>query len=297
MQIIMKNIFRFLGIVCLVIVYSSCKRTKENKKHFSVIAYNVCDGLDSNAIRINTLVQWVKKQNPDVIAFEELNGFKQNSLEKLAKTWGHPYAVIEKESGYPVGITSRYPITHVYKMVKGMFHGCLFVETHGISFFVVHFSPFSSAKRLQEADSIIHYLKKERRLKTRTIVLGDFNSFSPFDSTFYTTTGIRDSMYAQQQRNKILRNLNAENQLDYQVMRSFMNQGLFDSYYLFHKNFEVSCPTKMYPNVPKSDLTCIDHILLSEDLKSQCQNVTLIKNAVTDTLSDHYPIRAIFNLK
>lgn len=83
---------------------------------------------------MNTFVQWAKRQNADIVAFEELNNFTQVSLSKFAMKWGHPYAVILKEIGYPVGITSKYPITNAYKLIKGMHHGCLYVEIKGISF-------------------------------------------------------------------------------------------------------------------------------------------------------------------
>jgi exodeoxyribonuclease III len=288
----MNYVFRIMGFLAIIFLYSSFKI--QERKRLSIIEYNVWDGFDSNADRAKTFVQWARKQNADVIAFEELNNFTQASFEQLAKSWGHPYAVIAKESGYPVGISSRYPITNVYKLIAGMHHGCLYAEVNGISFFVVHFSPFSSAKRLQEVDSVIKTLVEKNKQGDRTIVLGDFNAFSPYDSLFYAGSGIRDSMYAAQQKNSILRNLNDKNEVDYQVLRTFFKQGFSDGYSLFHKGFEASYPSKVYPDVPVSDKIKIDHILISKRLRRNCQEVEIIKDAVTDTLSDHYPVRAVF---
>lgn len=288
----MKYPFQWLTCSAILLLYASFTPPLERK--LSIIEYNVCDGFDSNATRINTFVQWARKEKVDVIALEELCGFTQASLERLAKTWGHPYAVIAKENGYPVGITSRYPITNVYKLIAGMHHGCLYAEVQGISFFVVHFSPFNSSKRLQEADSILYILKEKEKLTSRTIVLGDFNAFSPNDSVFYAGSGVRDSMLTAQKSNKILRNLNPQNQLDYQVLRSFLQQGFTDSYSLFHQNFEATYPTNMYPNEPLSEQINIDHIMISRELKGNCKDVEIIKDAITDTLSDHYPVKAIF---
>lgn len=284
---------KYLFFLSLLFFYSSFSRP--GKQQLTIIEYNICDGFDSNATRINTFVQWARKQNADVMALEELCGFTQASLSRLARSWGHPYAVIAKENGYPVGITSRYPITNVYKLIAGMHHGCLYAEVKGIGFFVVHFSPFSSSKRLQEADSVIHVLREKGRWQNRTVVLGDFNAFSPHDSAFYAGSGVRDSMYAGQQKNSILRNLNAQNEIDYQVLRSFLEQGFYDSFSLYHLQFDPSYPTNMYPNEPLSEQIRIDYILVPAELRNGCKQVEIIKDPVTDTLSDHYPVKAVLD--
>lgn len=178
-----------------------------------------------------------------------------------------------------------------------MHHGCLYAEIKGISFFVVHFSPFSSAKRLQEASAVIQLLKEKGKLKKRTVILGDFNAFSPNDSSFYAETGIRDSMYIAQQKNSVLQNLNEQHELDFQVIRAFMLAGFNDSFSLFNKTFIASYPSKVYFNVPLSEKIRIDHILLSGKMKTSCKKTEIIKDNVTDTLSDHYPVKAVFNVQ
>jgi exonuclease III len=287
----MKYILCLLTFTTLLLSFTSSKNKK--KTPFSVITYNVWNGFESESQRKNTFVAWARQQHADVIAFEELNNFTQDSFAALAATWGHPYAVILKEKGYPVGISSRYPITNVYRLITGMHHGCLYAEIKGISFFVVHFSPFSSARRLQEAGAVIRTLQEKERAGKPTIILGDFNSFTPYDSIFYTRTGIRDSMRLAQEKNKVLENLDKNNEIDYKVIRSFLDAGFYDGFSLFHKKFERGYPTKVYPAVPQSDNIKIDHILLSPEIKNACKKVEIIKDPVTDTLSDHYPVKAM----
>lgn len=288
----MKYILRLVAFSALLLLHASFMRPKPAT--FTVITYNVWNGFESEIPRRNSFVAWAKQQQADVIAFEELNNFTQASFAALAKSWGHPYAVIVKENGYPVGISSRYPITNVYKQIAGMHHGCLYAEIKGISFFVVHFSPFSSAKRLEEANAIIQTLQAKNKLQEKAIVLGDFNAFSPTDSLFYTTTHVRDSMYIAETNNKVLRNLNAQKQLDYQVVRTFLNNGFYDSFSLIHQPFDNSYPTKVFPGTTVSDLIKIDQVLLSAKMKASFKSAAIIKDAVTDTLSDHYPIREVF---
>lgn len=289
----MKHIIRFTAC-CLILCICASFSVKETPD-FTVISYNVWNGFESQDQRRDTFVRWAKGQNADVIAFQELNNFTQASFSELAKGWGHPYAVICKESGYPVGISSRYPITNVYKLKKDMHHGCLYAEVKGISFFVVHFSPFSSEKRLQEAANVFKILKEKQKLNKLTAVLGDFNAFSPKDSLFYSSAFTRDSMHLAEKSNKILQNLNEDNEIDYKVLHHFLDAGFSDGFSLFHKTFDNSYPSKVYP-VPVSGLSRIDHVLISEKLKEKCKRTAIIKDDVTDSLSDHYPVKAIFSL-
>jgi exodeoxyribonuclease-3 len=39
-------------------------------------------------------VKWVKQMDPDVLALQEVTGFTQASLEKLAESYGHSYALL-----------------------------------------------------------------------------------------------------------------------------------------------------------------------------------------------------------
>ncbi|MCH5599018.1 endonuclease/exonuclease/phosphatase family protein [Niabella ginsengisoli] len=156
----MKFVVRILPCVFILCCLATTAKPKP-KKTFSIITYNVWNGFESETQRRNTFVGWARQQSADVIAFEELNHFTQASFENLAKTWGHPYAIIVKEDGYPVGISSRYPIRNICKLIEGMHHGCLYAEINGMGFFVVHFSPFSSVKRLQESNAILKLLKKK----------------------------------------------------------------------------------------------------------------------------------------
>ena len=81
---------------------------KPDTRKIRVISYNVFNGFDwgKDRDRQERFVAWIREQDAGVVAMQELCGFTQESLSALAKQWGHPYAVIVKENGYPVGITS-----------------------------------------------------------------------------------------------------------------------------------------------------------------------------------------------
>lgn len=290
----MKGLFRLFMIAVFISLNTSCDTT--DTEQFSVITYNVWNGFEGEEERRDTFVKWAVQQDADVIALQELNGYTQDSLGRIAKKWGHPYAIILKEKGYPVGLTSKYPIKKVHRLIDGMHHGGLYAEINGIHFFVVHFSPFSSAKRLKEADAVISFLKGKDILNEQTIVLGDFNAFSPHDSLFYVRAGLRDRMYLKQKNNEKLRNLNDSNEIDYHVIDSFLKRDFFDSFTLFQQDFESSFPTKVFPDVTPEDYVRIDHVLVSKNLKGVCSKAELIKDSITHSLSDHYPLKTVLLL-
>lgn len=52
----------------------------------------------------------------------------------MAQRWGHGYSVLLKEEGYPVGLSSKTPIKVKTKMLGGLWHGMLHIETAAIDF-------------------------------------------------------------------------------------------------------------------------------------------------------------------
>ena len=98
-----------------------------------VLSYNVLEGMKlDKANDYNNFVTWVSEQAPDIMAIEETNGFTKEKLTALSARWGHPYAEMCKESGYPVSITSKYPIEVVSRILDGVWHGGIHVKIKGI---------------------------------------------------------------------------------------------------------------------------------------------------------------------
>jgi hypothetical protein len=72
--------------------------------------------------------KWIADQKPDIVALQELNGFKQGTLEKIARKWNHDHAIILKEKDFPVGLTANSKMTIIEKRLDGMWHGYLHCE-------------------------------------------------------------------------------------------------------------------------------------------------------------------------
>ena len=163
-------------------------------KPLKIINWNVLYGFNHGQ-SVSDGTRWLQEQQPDIAAFQELNGISEAQLKEIAQNWEHSFAVTHKESGFPVGLTSRFPITVHERKVEGFHHGYLHAETAGIHFFVVHFWP----GKYHEADVILH--QASALLKDhggRVIVLGDLNGSSRRDEDFlikHATLRERDYIY------------------------------------------------------------------------------------------------------
>ncbi len=125
-------------------------------------------------------VDWVKAQRPDIVALQECNGFTQKTLEELAASYGHPYAVIVKENGYPTGLTSRFPIAGIQKINENMTHGFIMAKVGKYNIVVLHLNPHQHKKRRAEIAQVLANIDLQADQKNR-IIMGDFNSLSPLD--------------------------------------------------------------------------------------------------------------------
>lgn len=154
----MKRVKAFMLLLCCICGLSVLAQNNTSKS-FKIISYNIWNGLSEAPYCHDKFVSWVKQQNPDVMALEELVGINAEKLAALAKEYGHPYSAIVKEKGYPVGITSRKPIEVVNKFVEGYWHGMMHVRTYGLDLIVTHLSPFEWQFRLKEAKMITNYIE------------------------------------------------------------------------------------------------------------------------------------------
>ena len=127
------------------------------KEKLRVISYNIWNGFEHDASRRANFIDWIKGQQPDILAITELVGFTEKNLGQLASEYGHKYYAIVKEEGYPVGITSNEPITVVKKQVEDFWHGMLHVKTYGLDIIVTHLSPHDWKFRLKEAQMLTKY--------------------------------------------------------------------------------------------------------------------------------------------
>ncbi|MCT4648567.1 MAG: endonuclease/exonuclease/phosphatase family protein [Carboxylicivirga sp.] len=293
---------RHLTILLCFCLFSLAIAAQKKDSELKVISYNIWNGFDwgKDTERKESVIQWIRSQQSDVVALQELCGYNQEKLLKDAKAWGHSYAEILKTGGYPVGITSTKPIDVKERLLENMHHGALHCKTHGIDFMVVHFSPFSHVKRHEEAGIILSKLNEIRKQQNKYIVLGDFNAVSPFDAEFYKgKDAMMEAMEASEEEHAHVRNL-LNGELEYGAIAAYLGFPLIDVVQKYTNSLDerISCPTQVFEKEKGEgrhiNSKRIDYILVSPGLTKDCKNAFVANKADTWYLSDHYPVVAEF---
>ena len=157
------------------------------------ISYNILEGMKlDKAQNFDNFVDWVKEKDPDFMALCECNAFTEESLTALAGRYGHPYAILCKESGFPVGLTSKYPIELRNRLLEDvpLWHGAIHTRIKDINVVVLHLYPFGTypngqgaagtgnTYRDREINCILDSTIRRYPVEPLWLMAGDFNSYS-----------------------------------------------------------------------------------------------------------------------
>ncbi len=265
------------------------------KEKLRVISYNIWNGFEHDASRRANFINWIKGQQPDILAMTELVGFTEKDLEQLASEYGHKYYAIVKEEGYPVGITSNEPITVVKKQMEGFWHGMLHVKTHGLDMIVTHLSPHDWKFRLKEAQMLTSYIQDNQL--DNCMVMGDFNAYSPFDADWVETHAqLIENMQKWDAEQETYRNMR-DGRFDYSVLSKFLSIGLTDICRLYvPADKRTTFPAAFLYGWQHGDTRLhgigerLDYILVSPSLVSRCLDARIHNGIETEGISDHYPV-------
>lgn len=281
----------------LILSTSSSFAALEDAKELKIISYNAYCGMKLDETETKEkFIQWAKEQDADIIAWQEMNLFTREKLEKFAAEYGHKYAVLLKESPnddafFPVAITSKYPIVNVNKVVDNLWHGALYADIGKYHFVITHMNPFWTAKRIDEINLIIDSIKYSQDPKGNWIIAGDLNSFSPADKKAYDQSNLLNDIKEKQKKRPILENL-VDDQLSYTVQQNLLDAGFIDALKLKNKEFISTAPTKVFYDQSSTPLR-YDYIYVSPPLKNKVIDVKVLKDDFTDKYSDHYPVQMI----
>lgn len=286
-------------LVIVFLVSFSAIYAQRTNQPMKFISYNVLHGFNNDSALEKRYVDWIAKENPDVIAYQELNGFSQDSLEKLAKRYGHQYAILNTGVTHPIGITSRYPIVMVQQVTNNMWHSYLYGNINGIHFFVTHLSPFEVDSRRADIDRILAHAKLIPA-KEKIVIAGDFNALAVIDSVNYgqplltnllkTDGKLQPKSGTAIVKFKTIYYNNLDNgKLDFTVTNRMLQAGFKDAYYLTNMEYKHSAPTKGYAAEHGRQIR-IDYIWVNKAMAAQINSADIIQNEQTHQLSDHYPI-------
>lgn len=257
---------------------------------FRMLTYNVFEGFKNDSLLYDQFAKWALETDADIIAFQEMNRFTQRGLEAFAARYGHPYAVLSKPDGYPVALSSKHPIVNVQKVVDNMWHAYLYGNVNDIHIFVLHLSPFTYEKRRSELRLVLAHAATLPE-GSKIAIMGDFNAVSREDEPYHDKV-MMDFLANWQNNDPRVRAI-VNGKPDYSVMDLIYNAGYRDTFRLKFREHSGTFPTRKYGDpVPRR----IDAIWVNEALAEKLVSCSIVKDATTDSLSDHYPVMAVFKL-
>ena len=264
-------------LVCLVLYLSVWATLAAEHSSLKLVSWNVLYGFNHQQ-SIAEAADWIKKEQPDIIALQELNGISDGRLAELARSWGHGFAVTHKESGFPVGLASREPIQVLERQSEGYHHGFLHAQTFGVHFFVVHLWP----GKFREIDWILEKTAPLLKRGERVVILGDFNGCSRNDQEY------------------LARHATAR-EIDYTYTDRVEAKGFVDIVHKHDPHAKISCPSpitiprwsKDWEELRKKRYR-IDFIFADAGFAKRSKSGTIRLSPELDALSDHYPVVAEF---
>ncbi|MUV36990.1 hypothetical protein JNUCC1_00796 [Lentibacillus sp. JNUCC-1] len=255
-----------------------------------VMHYNIMDGCPDKDRR-SRLKSWIQEQKCDVISFNELNGWDQETFQNEMKALGLDYSILFEmtTSPYFVGIASKYPITVIEQIEKDpIYHGLLHVEIKGIRFVVAHLTPFESKKRERETAFIADVIQ---HIDGPAVVMGDLNTLSPLDRVQYEKNNVIKYL---KENNILNRQHLLEGEINYKPMELLLGAGLRDT--RTSKEFQHTFPTPYIEMQQNGAQLRIDYLLANNAMYEKLIDFDIVQTKTTRTLSDHYPIQSVWNI-
>lgn len=255
------------------------------KPKLRVVSYNVLRGFRDYRIgkpyhpgakRKTEITTWLAAKQPDVVALQELNGYKPPQLRRDAAKWGHPHSVLLKKWGFSTGLTSTRPIQVVARKMKGLHHGLMVCRTFGVDFVVVHLWPFKGDDaRMREVRVVGEFVAASRKTGREVVVIGDLNAVSPHDLPLL-------GREARQRITKWRWEKDEKGKPRTHVLRFLFELGLQD----VHAKHLGKGPLPM----PR-----IDFILATKKLAGTCRGAAWFTDPAMLRNSDHPPVLADFD--
>lgn len=246
------------------------------------MTYNILDGsLES----LPAVIEIVNNEAPDFLCINEANTFYANDkaeLKKFSHAVNMPFSALASsgKDDYHVAILSKHSLKSV-QTITPLDRACVasvidtpFGEIAVGSF---HLTPYSEERRLKEITWILEYFHEFPRV----ILMGDFNALSPKDSY--------PEKFAETFNETQKKKFTVDGKVRMDVIQKVLENGYSDAAIAMGKNQEMTVPTPSNKDAAHAQMR-LDYIFVSERLRPFLTEYTVIKNQLTDTASDHYPV-------
>ena len=240
--------------------------------------------VNSITIRLEQILYWIEQEHIDILCIQETKLTDDKFPQALFLEHGYNIAFSGQKSYNGVAIISRYPINNIvtdfmtYNDPQRRIIAASIADLRVINFYVPNGSAIDSDKYHYKLHWLKHaeqFIQTQLNEHSKVIVMGDFN-IAPEDNDVYDPLEY-EVMVSHAER---------------QAFQAWLNSGLYDSFRLLYPNTQTfSWWDYRAGAFYKNHGLRIDHILVSEALKTHCVDAAIDKTLRHHKRpSDHAPV-------
>lgn len=246
--------------------------------------------------RAEAQIALVKEVRPDVLLMQEARGFDVDGTALLfdmeRRTDMRGFLAVAPSTGQHVAIFIRHPLKPLsFSADNQHFHHALAslrVELpdagETLTLMSAHLCPNGPAVRRREAS----YLAVHAAEDSLALLAGDFNSASPHDPEPFGFTDLAPHHRARYLADDLIH-------ADRSVLASLEAAGWVDVGFKLGGADIPTVPARGFVGTEFPSMRC-DYVMASAALARHARSYEVIRSALTDTASDHYPVVATFEL-
>ncbi|MEO8862725.1 MAG: endonuclease/exonuclease/phosphatase family protein [Candidatus Saccharimonadales bacterium] len=248
-----------------------------------LMTYNILNGAKTEMEKVLSVVT---DEAPDVLGINEANGFDKDHhkvLKEFASSSSFPYFDLAKcgdGDDYHVALFSKYPfknLTHLSGFARAAIAADIKTPIGTISVIASHLTPYTEQLRMDEIEELISY---DSALSYK-VIMGDLNSLSRADEYDPEMLFAFNAMQTKK--------FTAKERLMFDATDKLLSAGYVDPAVVTGKQKVHTAPTSINEFRAHSNMR-LDYILLSTQLADKLSGYKVLKDATTDTSSDHYPV-------
>lgn len=229
--------------------------------------------------------QFIIDQKLNILGCEEVDDLKEFSDAIL------PYNFFAKaNTRHNLAFLATKSPLRIIQINEGFWHTVVLsvysiTQLGEVAIVLLHLNPRDEDARLAELEKLMPIVKPF----SHCILMGDFNSLSPSDPynhsdllTTFQDIGLKKF---------------GTTSLRFDCINFLKNHGLMDVMDALQKPFMATVPTPTNVDFEHAATLRLDYMFISPSLVTYLTNAEVIKNKITGTISDHYPILADFNFQ
>ncbi|GAA2603381.1 endonuclease/exonuclease/phosphatase family protein [Paractinoplanes durhamensis] len=233
--------------------------------------------------RLPAITEVLRQERPDLVALQELRGFDQARLGRLAAELGLQGHLARSVFGQPVAVMARR-ITRRTSVTWRLHHAAAALTFGDLTLVSTHLNPFAPERRRREATWLAPRFHRASRL---ALLAGDLNGLDP-----HTDHTAAISSLAPRYRR---RHLAPDGTVDTRGLAAFERGGLADLWLRAGVGDGRSVPTTGCGGAEFGPMR-LDYVLGNPAVAERVREVRVLRGGATENASDHYPLLAELDL-